>query len=181
MKPWKGKDYEKQNIKVLVLGQSLYGGKAYENRIIDETKWYLDEENCRGSTFARKTRNILNFQDLKNSAFWNSIAHYEYLLNPKSGPGDTPTKEELDEARDPFFKVLNSLSPTVVAVLGISTFNVLGLENHYKTVKKGNASMEIWKYDDIYFLRIPHPSGSFGFSEGDWQRVICGFLEKLNG
>ena len=179
MKPWKGKNYKKQNIKVLILGQSLYGEEADENRIIDETKWYLDEENCRDSAFARMVYDLFNFQELENAEFWNSIAHYEYLLNPKSGPGDTPTKEELDEAKDPFFKGLKSLSPTVVAVLGVSTFDVLGLEDYYKTIEHGNATMQVYKYNDIYFLRIPHPSGSFGFPKNDYKELIRKFFKSL--
>ena len=151
MKPWIGKKYSRQSTKLLVLGQSLYGGKAYENRIIHETKWYLDDDNCKSRPFPRMVYDLFNYQDLENSEFWNSIAHYEYLLNPKKAPRHKPTKKELEQAKDPFFKVVNKLSPTVVAVLAVSTFDVLGLKSFYKTIEYGDASMDVYKDNGIYF------------------------------
>ena len=179
MKPWVGEKYSTQNNKLLVLGQSLYGGKAAEDRIIHETEWYLKDKYCKKSRFASRVNDLFNYQDLKNSEFWNSIAHYEYLLNPKKGPGDKPTKKELEEAKEPFFNVVNRLSPKVVAVLGVSTFDALGLKDYYKTIEYGNASMQVYKYNDTYFLRIPHPSGSFGFQKNDYKELIRDFLESL--
>lgn len=177
MKPWKGKNYLKQSVKILILGQSLYGGKAEDDRIINETKWSRDGNFSR---FRNSVRDLLNYQNLENADFWDSVASYEYLLNPKEGPGDSPTLEELNEAKGPFLEVLHKLSPNVIAVLGVSTFNVLECGCHDRTIEHGKAKMEIWKYNDMYLLKIPHPTGSFGFCKTDWQVLLHNFLKNFH-
>ena len=124
--PWVGDNYENENLKILVLGESHYGN-AEENKETftqDVIKsWALREEGSIKffTTIAKilsdKTEVYLSDDDAKE--FWHKVAFYNYVQDFVGEEARMrPTELMWKEAKLPFIQVVNKLKPNIVVVLG---------------------------------------------------------------
>ncbi len=124
--PWVGNNYENENLKILVLGESHYGN-AEENKETftqDVIKsWALREEGSIKffTTIAKilsdKTEVYLSDDNAKE--FWHKVAFYNYVQDFVGEEARMrPTELMWEEAKLPFIQVVNKLKPNIVVVLG---------------------------------------------------------------
>lgn len=173
--PWVGDNYENENLKILVLGESHYGN-AEENKETftqDVIKsWALREEGSIKffTTIAKilsdKTEVYLSDNNAKE--FWHKVAFYNYVQDFVGEEARIrPTDEMWRQAEKPFNEVLLKYQPDIVVVLGKD----LGwyVEQYANDFEK------------IVFCYWTHPSAGFG--RFDQQKSLEDFniaVERAN-
>ena len=76
MHPWVGSNYSDSSLKILILGESLYGGHASKNKIINQVEGIRNEDWTHA--YFTKIKNIFNFDcktysnSMDKQFFWNS-------------------------------------------------------------------------------------------------------------
>ena len=199
-KPYIGKNYENQPLKILILGQSQYNVKeptdSHTKRLIDglldslskgHTEYWL-------RTFRRFTNVFLYSQfkqenkEAKNEdkvAFWESVAFYNYVQRDMEKQGNKPTQKDWEEAYDPFLECLNTLKPDVIYVWG------KGFGNKLKGLAKDILSTVSFEDQEIELLNVsnkkvpvkilPHPrSISYSLSPeiATYHKLIKAYLTQ---
>lgn len=193
MLPWVGKDYEKSNPKVLILGLSVYGGRSRKNRIQDMIESV--KENEWTHSFFTKVLNTFNDEDhwleinndeyyLDRNTFWNSMAFYEYLLHVFKKAKDAIDKKYYEEAKEPFIEVVQVLKPDIILCMGYSTYdNLPEMGKYFKTYNLENEELEVWEYSfaskRTFALRIKHPSNGRGFNSDNWSNIYNEFRKDI--
>lgn len=182
IRPWIGNEYHETKPKILVLGMATYPEKYDKNVVIKIVKSLINKKR-KEHHFWKRTFNLLKNDEEKELAeFWERVCIYEYiqeLLPPKV----KPTKENWQNAQDPFEEVLNKLKPDIVAVLGFSTYDNLKINGEKcLSLKFNNEKMEILKYKKnkkiIYFCRIKH-TAAYGYIKNVWRNLFLKFLENI--
>jgi len=178
--PWVGKNYSKEENKILILGESHYSDTDFKEKTDFTTdiiniflQYKLGNEGHQSwmNTFTKFT-NVLNegtaeIQELEN--FWNSIMFYNYVQKAvKGGARVSPSKNDFDISYLALKEVLNKYKPKTIIIWGNRLWNHLPNDDiklnnetniyHFKT---GNVDAEI--------LTIHHPS-STSFNR-NWQEM----------
>lgn len=174
--------------KVLVLGESHYCDDDWKDEELytftrDVLDCYLDsEERCSWKrTFLKFERALSNtvtkFEDSKN--IWNHLMFYNYLQRPLQGPRMAGEKY-YEEAKKPFFAILEKYKPDYIIVWGRRLFVNLPSENVLEGEYMPSIEINIWSYQidghTIKVLPVVHPSG--GFLWGYWHEVIVELIKK---
>jgi hypothetical protein len=179
--PWVGNNYSKEKVKILVLGMSTYPEK-HDRNVVNIIVKSLIDETWEDRHFWKKTYNLLKKDDEETQGeFWNRLSLYEYiqeLLPPKA----KPTKENWQNAQEPFAEILDKLKPDIIAVMGFSTFDHLNIAGeNCPPIKYKKEKMEILRYKAnkkvTYFCRLIHNS-HFGYIKAVWRALFFKFLEK---
>ena len=191
LKSWIGKNYHTGGIfelPILILGESVYvwnNEKLETSRIIE-----LVSKNSTGSESHKFYTNIfLAFTQKERTNenkrfFWDSVAHFNYILTPvNGGPRTPPTPQMINDAKNALIGRINALDtqPTAIVVLGKRLwFNYLpklgkpgpiiedGANRHETRIVKTPRNKEIlatWIY---------HPSSSF--SSRHWHLILSKFI-----
>jgi hypothetical protein len=155
-KPWLGDNYENENIKILILGESHYGNSDENKETFTQDvikSWALREEGSIKffTTIAKvlsdKIDEWLSDDDAKE--FWNKVVFYNYIQDfVGQNARIRPTDEMWRQAEKPFNEVLLKYQPDIVVVLGKD----LGwyVEQYANDFEK------------IVFCYWTHPSAGFG-------------------
>lgn len=177
---------EKPGKRVLVLGESHYCDEdlsdeklsSFTRNVLD---CYLDSEERYSwmRTFVKFERalsnTVTNFED--RNSIWNHLMFYNYLQRPLRGTRMAGDSEDYEEAKAPFFAILEQYQPDCIIVWGRRLFENLpnGKEGKYMPINKKNS----WIYrinakQSISVLSVAHPS--VGFSWRYWHEVIVDFF-----
>lgn len=136
-KPWVGKGYDNQKLKLLIVGESHYyndeehrkeqqGNESFTSVLVQQ---YLDikELNGRGkwTRFYTNTYNSLahlldiNSHNTKPSEFWNKVVFYNYIQEFLSGVGADiyPLYINNDVYKEALYKVIADCNPDYVILL----------------------------------------------------------------
>lgn len=194
MWPWIGKNYFSTSPKVLILGESLYGGYATKNHIRNQVQGIVDESWT--WAYFTKLKNVFNLESEKydgsinKESFWESVCYYEYLTHAMHEPKEPVPEEFWSEAKKPFVEVVKKLKPDVIICIGYDTFEHLpDFGEEHKTISKRGVDdkLLIWRYDrlnskqlekPVYICKIKHPS-SYGVKNEDWFNLFRKFLNTL--
>lgn len=189
--PWVGQNYEQGDYshgkRVLVLGESHYCGSPEEfvpDITINVIKDVLDpdsEHEAYKNTYTKFAKAFSGiFGKLEQSdkvRIWHSLAFYNYVQFPITGPRTAPTEQEFRDSEAAFWNVLVELQPDLIIVWGQRLYKHLpGCGHQAQDVTIGDGkSIETWEYTlsnghTVRVLPINHPSS--GFNPEKWHRVI---------
>ncbi len=191
--PWIGDNYNEgiDGKKVLVLGESHYCASlsdAHPSMTKEVIRDLFDPdsefENYK-NTYTKFAKSITgNFGKMsveEKATFWHSVAFYNYVQEPISGPRVAPTEAQFKLSEQAFREVLATLRPDVVIAWGHRLYNHLPGDGHQGAEVHGcdGTAFETWVYPlgggkTCKVLGIDHPS--VGFSPEYWYEVITNFL-----
>lgn len=169
--------------KVLVLGESHYCDEDLSDEELSSfTRDVLDsylnsEERCSWKrTFLKFERALSNVDtNIDSKSIWNHLMFYNYLQCALHGSRMAGEKY-YEEAKDPFFAILEKYKPDYIIVWGRRLFAKLPNE---KGEYMSCNDMNLWTYNIegkmIKVLPIYHPS--VGFSWDYWHKVIVVFIK----
>ena len=186
---------EKLGKRVLVLGESHYCDgdccdcgnfklhkecAEFTRNVINE---YLDESKERQNwmrTFLKFERALSNADpNIDRNSIWNHLMFYNYLQRPLRGLRMADEKY-YEEAKEPFFAILEKYKPDYIIVWGRRLFMSLPSENVLEGEYMPSIEINIWSYQidghTIMVLPVVHPSG--GFLWGYWHEFIVELLNK---
>ena len=180
---WVGPEYERSQLKLLVLGESRYDEDFTDRKIIE---WRIAGkfEGGQSRTFTNFERSILG-QDhsVANArAFWNRTAFRNY--NRSFFPGkprvnlDYMTRVDLRNASC-LRKVLQDLKPCYVVVWGLNNWDSIDAGSPWTPdqwipgTREPFCSTTIEGHTTL-FTRVHHPAA--GFSSHRWAPALSGFL-----
>ena len=178
-KPFVGANYENENFKILVLGESHYLGKqdmkAFEDkdpRIENITKsvvtGYLNYKKT-GKDYYKWMNTFTKFTNALNgkqssikeiNSFWRCSSFYNYVQAPTKGPRQSPTKEDFKLSIDAFEKVVDELKPNLIFIWGNRLWNNFPKSNYHKSCINNKTIHFINFNQKIPIMVIPHPSSS---------------------
>ena len=181
--------------RVLVLGESHYCDEGccdcgnfrlhkecaeFTRNVIND---YLDESKERQRwmrTFLKFERALANADtNIDRNSIWNHLMFYNYLQRPLRGLRMAGEKY-YEEAKEPFFAILEKYKPDYIIVWGRRLFVNLPSENVLEGEYMPSIEINIWSYQidghTIMVLPVVHPSG--GFLWGYWHEVIVELLKK---
>lgn len=168
---WKGPDYEKSPLKVLVLGESRYDEDYSDKRIIQEII-----NGNRNGTFTKFVQAVLGKHhsdpQYDSVGFWNRtmFCNYHTRFFP-GGPRISPTKEICNVQNQKHLQaVLRKYKPTHCIVWGKRNWsNVEPMlqknESHYAITLDNHKTL---------FCYVTHPSVPFRYQE--WNKSLSEFL-----
>ena len=194
-KPWVGGKYYTSGFKgkkILAIGESFYCSEEYaeENAAILTKKVVedylairngepLDNKGGWTSTYLKFERSLVGEETApeRSREIWESIAFYNYLQVPMTGPRESGYNIDYKEAEEPFFEVINKLEPDLILVWGVGLFEKLPedawrwgdslivdgihVKNGYYLLKNGT---------EVPCIAVKHPST--GYSWDKWYKVI---------
>ena len=138
-KPWVGKNYSKQPIKLLILGESHYADrKPSPTFTIDLTREYSNGEwKHRFWTQIMQVVSGKPHWKIDKEDFWNKYAFYIYIQDiVAESAGISPSQEMIKAAYTPFFEVLTALKPSHILVLSKRLWESLPNEGTEGTERK---------------------------------------------
>lgn len=174
---------EGQGKKVLVLGESHYCDEDLSDEKLssfprDVLGRYLgsEERDSWMRTFVKFERALANADTkIDSESIWNHLMFYNYLQRPLRGTR-MASEKNYEEAKNPFFAILEKYKPDYIIVWGRRLFAKLPNE---KGEYMSCNDMNLWSYNIegkmIKVLPIYHPS--VGFSWDYWHKVIVVFIK----
>lgn len=200
-RPWVGDRHERGHrryvplaARVLVLGESAYGGAEWERRSDYPTVIVRDRvfDRAGGGTFFHGITRL--FADLERSdpqceAVWNEIAFTEYVQAPIAEPGQAPTRVQLQNAASAFERTLEELRPTHLIVVSrrlwdgmLSDGSTWLSAEHAGLISSERATLlGLYRYDrpwgSMLATGVYHPRWPTGFQPDILRPLIARFLQ----
>lgn len=162
--PFVGAFYQKQNFRILTLGESHYFGEEdmklfhtdRQNPKIkgitqNVVRQFLDYKNGKTAfhrwmnTFT-KYANALENKELSAQecvATWEKTAFYNFVQTPMTNPRISPSREDFKQSRKAFEQVLNELKPHLIIFWGYRLW-----ENFEKDNYTQQGGMDYLEYND---------------------------------
>jgi hypothetical protein len=171
VEPWIGPDYDKSDLKLLVLGESRYD-EDYTDQTIIQTK--IDGQ--RKQTFTDFVQAALGKHhsdpEFDAAAFWNKTIFYNYLFFFPGGPR-IPVAEKMRANKENWRtleRMLETFKPTHCIVWGVGNWrsiepNLRKRSPLYFTEVKGHKTL---------FVYVKHPSTGFSFDK--WTLCLRTFF-----
>lgn len=201
--PWIGKYYGKSNSKfgkrrILILGESHYEWcyKCWiekNERQHDMTCWCIAEcvTGANSITHWKKIENALNgdgIEQNERSLFWHTVAYCNYIQQIVGYKRDSerspkPTREMYENAKEPFKKIIKSLKPDLIVVLGNTVWENLPPEDDkLKTIRRNGKILHRCLYsidqeNNSIACCVPHPAAGLGKT---WNAVIEEAIKQPN-
>lgn len=175
-KPYVGKDYDKQDFKILTLGESHYFGeddlRDYENgtkriehitnKVVNEYLDYL--KTGKGfvvwmNTFTKYGHVFVEERSKKDLLkVWESISFYNYVQVPTPGPRIPPPNKDFKDSIEAFKKVVKDLKPDLILFWGDRLWDNFPQE-YLKSITKGGKQIHYLKLSyEMPILILKHPS-----------------------
>lgn len=183
-RPWIGNNYWDGGCfgkKILVLGESHYGDNwnsfLTQNVMLDHV---YDRTRATYTNFERALKGSTTNGD-DRECIWQSVAFYNYIQEPLSGPRESPTQSQFEDAEEAFFEILDELEPDVVLIWGTRLWDNLPYTNFksygdctYKGYSYRSGSYTTDNGTEVICYEMQHPSSGFSWS---WWN---GFLTENN-
>lgn len=176
-KPFIGKNFEKQDFKVLVLGESHYlnendlinyldkntKSEAITNNVLND---YIEYKKT-GLSFSRwmntftKFSNVISGRELNSKEtvdFWESCAFYNYVQVPTPGTRISPSKVDFSLSMEAFKEVINQYKPNIIIFWGYRLWNNFPKEEYTITSLENSQIHYLTLNGNVPILSLPHPS-----------------------
>ncbi|MEA2977487.1 MAG: hypothetical protein QOF19_3007 [Alphaproteobacteria bacterium] len=181
--PWKGRDYENQSVRILILGESHYSSQDESSDFTERlTLQYMNGEwNHRFWTQISQAITGKSAREIDRHKFWNSVAFYNYVQTiGVSQPREKPSDALFHESEPAFFEVLDCLRPTHMLAFGFRLWERLpALEDESLSFVCDGQPHRYGNYrrswGRVLATAIRHPSSAF--SAPQWYPTICQFLQ----
>lgn len=194
-KPWVGEMFDSGGIfgkKILALGEAhICGGcdrcgisfatQCDDMQTPNIVRSYI--ENYRGrwcATFRKFERALSGHEttDEESRKIWESIAFYNYIQVAMPEARMSPSDESWTISEEPFFEVLDALSPDLIVVWGTTRMYDNMPERNWRApapIVKDDISIRTGFYatgsgKDIRTIWIKHPSSAFSWDK--WHEAI---------
>jgi hypothetical protein len=167
--PWIGDNYGTKSlfgVPVLIVGESNYGEAEQRNdryatrKIINNVirkewniRFFSNIQRC----FVEEAQSIES-----RVAFWNSVAHYEYLQHMLSGPYEQPQEHMWSGSRAAFEKVLRRLRPKCILFASKRLYQRVRESFEAGRTDVESLSPDVLTIDDAVATFIKHPTW-YGF------------------
>lgn len=194
--PYIGEGYFSSNIKILVLGESLYWNKdgdldltnCVRNNIYDYGESVRDDGTTPSGHWVgvkpfRNTAAVITGKDYHHSDhIWGKLAFHEFFQITAGKNADDKSKinnETIQSARKAFFEVINILNPQLIIAWGAKMYNRY-LPNENKILIDDNK--KLYKYTSFpqtLIWCINHPSRVFSIDE--WRKKYIDVQSKITG
>jgi hypothetical protein len=189
--PYEPSDFRTKTTRLLIVGESHYGGYTGSDVTKDVIREHLDG-CCRLAFFtkvATAVHGAIAAEIEEQRRFYGDVAFYNYVQHSIEAARIAPTKDQFDCSVLAFREVLRKLKPTRIIALGWRLYDNTPSfwDNGDRAWEKGSdCGPQIHpKGAQGYFvdgtLRYPclfisHPSGR-GFSPQAWHTRITAFLD----
>lgn len=189
IKPWIGDMYDTGGIfkeRILVVGESHYCEDCEKLQDIDLANFtqnvvqkVVDGKTASWTgTFRKFGKSLVGNDSTSDAEIWQSVAFYNYLQTPVSGPRMSGTPEDYDKAEPAFFEVIEALRPRVIIVWGVTRMwdNMpskgweMGEEIKIDGYNVKNGSYTLADGHRVHTIWVYHPSS--GYSWEWWNKVI---------
>jgi hypothetical protein len=178
-KPFVGTEYQKQDFKILILGESHYlndsdfidyldGNKKVELITNNVVNGYLNYKKT-GKSYANWMNTFTKFSNVLNGKkssiketveFWQSSSFYNYVQAPTKGPRISPSEEEFKQSFDALTEVVEEIKPNLIFFWGHRLWNNFPKDN-YGSLINGNEKIHFLKFSyNLPIIVMPHPSSS---------------------
>lgn len=201
--PWVGANYGNNELyrdkRILVVGDSHYEWCArcsdeHRDRPADLTCRVVAEHITRPAAESiQHWRNIeyalrggIKLEGHDRRRFWHSIAYYNYIQEivgyvPAGRRAPKPRKRMYEAAKPVFMRVIESLTPHFVIVLGLGMWTRLpdeGPQGALPSLQVGGREIRRCKYSlgehTVLACSVRHPAAGLG---APWNPVLSRFLE----
>jgi len=195
-KPWIGKNFNKQETKILLIGESHYSQdsngnfdkECYEEFINDsETTQKIIQRLINGESwriFDNTYKFLFNNRKINVTDFWEQFSFYNLIQRPMKTMKEKPSKTDFKQGIETSLEVINEMytKPDYVIFLGNSGRHYLknsinNNENYRlineKTEKIGRyfgVKFTIENTKEIQLIFIKHPSSYFSWNK--WNEFI---------
>lgn len=199
--PRVGKLYQKESIKILILGESHYcpeieiRGSCIKCKEMEKChNWTINglEEIITRKNYNKSHNTYIKFekslsgkecfesvQERRN--FWDKYIMYNYVQNALSKARKSPTKSEFHNSQKSLFYVLEKYKPQLVIVWGKRLWNNLPKElRNCSSFGSKQSNVKVYNYTSggkVYFTYIYHPSYQ-GFKWKDWAKYLTLFISN---
>ena len=195
--PWKGENYLTSGFKgkkILVIGESFYCSeeeavatltdKVVTDYLAIRNAEYRENNGRWTNTYLKFERSLVGKETTPEESreIWNSIAFYNYLQVPMSGPRESGAPIDYKNAEQAFFEVINELQPDLIIVWGVGKLFYNLPEDKWTWGKPLNV--DGWDINNGYYqldnekqvrcIAVYHPST--GYQWDWWHKVIEGEL-----
>ena len=166
--PWIGKEYECQERRVLIVGDSHYG-KEKETWEIDFTRGITKCcSECTVSESWNFQKNLLytfGIKDEQVARFWRSVAFCNIVQEPMQNRDDKPTDEQFARGGRVLKEIIDVIKPTDCIIVGVRCERQCAIR---KWEQSGILSKEFGeKIDNTYPFY-----GTYTFTDGAKMHII---------
>jgi hypothetical protein len=184
--PYVGKNFENNDKKILILGESHYGNdtdKYFTRNITNETGAGNSDYSL---NFFSKINNFFKITTNKEN-FWSNLSFYNFIQRKMTNNVERPSKNDFLSGWNVLLKVLEVIKPDYCLFFGLSAadyFNDYCNKNNLKFSKivwADRISNSYYKTGSLFLndieiklVFVKHPSKFFKVEE--WQKA----LEKNN-
>jgi hypothetical protein len=196
-KAFTGKNYFKQDFKILVLGESHYCGDGinccfqnpegkkcnnfttgvvadrflgYKNGLRGFEKWMNTYTKFSNSFMGKRLSNT------DTISFWNSISFYNYVQMPMEKPRQSPSIEQFSYSQKALQETILELCPDLIIIWGYRLWN--NFPKHLKHSDVNTPQMHFCRLEKDYpILVLPHPA-STKLNVGH-SKIISDYIEKI--
>lgn len=199
--PRVGQFYEKESIKILILGESHYCSEAGIRESCNMCKenhkchnWTINglDEIITRKNYNRSHNTYIKFEKSLSGKecfesiqerwdFWDKYIMYNYVQNALSKARKSPTKSEFYNSQKSFFYILEKYKPQLVIVWGKRLWNNLPKELRIcSSLYSKQTNVKEYNYVNggkVYFTYIYHPSCQ-RFKWKEWAKYLALFISK---
>jgi len=174
-KPWIGPEYNNNGIdglKILILGESHYGDKEYEDVTSDVIRKYVISGQPY-AFFTKIAKCILQipvedkFSMKQRTQIWNSVAFYNYIQTfIGNNPRERPNDDMWNNTEKPFRETINYIKPHVCVVLGCELWK--HLPSPEEKLHSNGYETYIYNIEDgqkMFAGGVVHPSGRMSYGQ----------------
>ena len=182
-RPWRGRYYQEQKRRLLILGDSHYSDNYGEGPLFTlrlTTKYVSGKMNHRFWTQIGQVVTGKSHWEFERRAVWDTIAFYNYVQSiAVDQPGKAPPTAAFHQSARAFWEVIDFLQPTHLMALGARLWeNMPPLDDAglYKILggRRHQYGFYTRAWGKVAAPYIKHPS--WGFSAPEWHLVLCDFL-----
>lgn len=161
--PWIGEHYYKTGFagkRILVLGESHYcqnvsdASEDITRRVIMDLLDPTSEHEAYKNTYTKFAQALLGRGELSfadKELFWNSVAFYNYVQVPMSGPRVAPTQDNFRNSETAFFEVIEMLRPDII-IVWVTVFTTTSLTADYRGMTSRHLMDNGSRHGDIFCL-----------------------------
>ena len=199
--PRVGEFYEKESIKILILGESHYCPKAELGKSCNACeekekchKWTINglEEIITKKNYNRSHNTYIKFEKSLSGKerfesinerrfFWGKYIMYNYVQNAQPKARRSPLKNEFCNSQKSFFYVLEKYKPQLVIVWGKRLWNRLPKELRVcSSLGSKQTNVKEYNYTNggkVYFTYVYHPSCQ-RYKWAEWAIYLASFINK---
>ncbi len=194
--PWIGKNYDTQELKLLVVGESHYASGVHEQKYNNKqyTRIIHKETAVKRNyydikVYANFHRALFRNDNFDSEKFWNKTAYYNFIQRAMLSNTARPTNEDYKNGWQNFIEISKILEPDICIFLGTTsaryfwkTMKQLKItyvtpKNHQKisnTIPK--TAKVISNEKKIKLIFIKHPSQYFSWSK--WNIFLKSEMPK---